>query len=157
MTDVLTPKQRSYAMSQIRGKDTKPELVLRKSLHALGFRYGLHSSNLPGKPDLVFRRYGAVCFVNGCFWHRHSGCRYMTTPANRQEFWEAKFDANVARDRRDQSRLMDTGWRVAVIWECQLKRHQLPDTVHQLSRWITAGSISDREEPWSPRSVNASL
>jgi DNA mismatch endonuclease (patch repair protein) len=120
MTDFLTKAQRSERMSRIRGRDTKPELVLRKLLHAQGLRYRLHRADLPGKPDLVFVRHKAVVFVHGCFWHRHHGCSIATTPKSNIDFWVEKFDRNVARDRRNILALQALGWRVYVVWECEL-------------------------------------
>ena len=123
-------------MAGVRGKDTKPELALRKALHARGFRYRLHAKRLPGNPDLVFARHRAVCFVHGCFWHRHPGCRYATTPKTHTDFWDAKFAATVARDRRNRIRLLQEGWRVAVVWECSLRGKGLPATVSRLANWL---------------------
>ena len=123
-------------MAGIRGKDTRPEMMLRRELHARGFRYRLHDRRLPGAPDLVFRRYNAVCFVHGCFWHRHAGCRYATTPATRTDFWQTKFDANVMRDRRDRDALLDAGWRVATVWECALKNGAETGVASELARWL---------------------
>ena len=122
MIDVVDQKTRSRMMSRIRGKDTRPEMLVRSGLHRLGFRFRLHARNLPGSPDLVLKRYRAVVFVHGCYWHRHEGCRYATTPATRREFWLEKFRANVARDRRHQQKLREAGWRVFVVWECALRR-----------------------------------
>lgn len=119
MADTLSPGERSERMSRIRGKDTAPELALRKALHALGLRYRLHA-NLPGKPDIVLPRHSAVVFVHGCFWHRHRGCRIATTPKSNTAFWREKFDRNVARDKRVRRQLRAAGWRVFVAWECQL-------------------------------------
>jgi DNA mismatch endonuclease (patch repair protein) len=110
-------------MSRIRGRDTKPEMALRKVLHGLGLRYRLHAANLPGKPDLVFPRFRTVVFVHGCFWHRHSGCKIATTPKSNTDFWVAKFERNVARDRCTARQLRAAGWRVIVAWECQLCSH----------------------------------
>ena len=121
MTDIVDSQTRSRMMSGIRGKDTKPELALRRSLHALGFRYRLHAKGVPGKPDIVMPKYQAVVFVHGCFWHRHEGCRYATVPSTRPEFWSAKFDANVARDAVVRSVLLAAGRRVATVWECALR------------------------------------
>lgn len=118
MVDVVDAATRSRMMSGIRGKNTKPEIHVRSLLHREGLRFRLHSS-LPGKPDLVFPKYGAVVFVHGCFWHRHAGCRYATTPSSNVEFWQAKFDANVARDKRVNRQLRKDGWRVFVVWACQ--------------------------------------
>ena len=120
MTDFLSPKERSERMSRIRGKDTRPEVALRKVLHSLGLRYRLHGSGLPGKPDLVFARYKAVVFVHGCFWHRHGGCAIATTPKSNTAFWLDKFSKNVARDVRVIQALQGLGWRVFVAWECEL-------------------------------------
>lgn len=120
-TDVLTKEQRSWNMSRIRGRDTKPETLLRSLLHRAGYRFRLHVANLPGRPDIVLPKHRVAIFVNGCFWHRHEGCRYATIPSTRREFWQAKFDENVKRDQRNQSRLLTEGWRVITVWECELK------------------------------------
>jgi len=120
MTDFLTPAERSDRMSRIRGKDTQPELALRRVLHRLGLRYRLHGAGLPGKPDLVFPRYRTVVFVHGCFWHRHNGCNIATTPKSNTAFWLEKFEQNVARDARVATQLESLGWRVFVVWECEL-------------------------------------
>ena len=107
-------------MSGIRGRDTKPELRVRRHLHARGLRFRLHVRDLPGRPDIILPRHRAVVFVHGCFWHRHEGCRYAYRPKSRQEFWETKLNGNAERDARDQQRLRDLGWRVFVIWECDM-------------------------------------
>lgn len=120
MADFLSPSERSERMSRIRGKDTAPELTLRKILHSLGLRYRLHGAGLPGKPDLVFPRYKAVIFVNGCFWHHHTGCKIATTPKSNTLFWTRKFERNVARDAQVNAALTALGWRVFVAWECEL-------------------------------------
>ena len=120
--DKITPEQRSYTMSRIRSKDTKPEMVVRHHLHALGFRYRLHSSKLPGHPDIVLPKWHTVIFVNGCFWHRHKGCKAVSTPKSNVEFWQAKFKRNVQRDRHEHALLKAAGWRVIVLWECQVKK-----------------------------------
>lgn len=121
MTDIVSPDVRSRMMSGIRAKDTRPELVLRRALHALGFRYRLHARNLPGTPDLVFPKYRAIIQVHGCFWHRH-GCRKTTNPTSNGEFWKAKFARNVERDLEIETELRRLGWRVAVFWECEIGR-----------------------------------
>jgi len=136
MTDVFDKVQRSRVMSRIGGKNTKPEMALRRGLHALGFRYRLHAKNLSGKPDLVFPRYSAVCFVNGCFWHQHPGCHLATTPSTRHDFWQEKFAANRQRDERNHRLLLEDRWRVAVVWECQLKKHYLAETVISVAEWL---------------------
>ena len=120
MTDVLTVEQRSRCMAAIRGKDTKPEMIVRRLVHALGYRYRLHVRSLPGCPDLVFRPRQKVIFVHGCFWHRHS-CKLGTpVPRTRSEFWKAKLDGNVSRDTRNAEELQRLGWSVLVIWECEV-------------------------------------
>ena len=121
MSDVLTKAQRSFCMSQIGGKDTKPELIVRSLVHRLGYRFRLHRSDLPGKPDIVLPRHDKVIFVHGCFWHRHPRCRYTTTPRTRAAFWKAKFEQNKKRDRRATRELRKLGWDVLVVWECQTK------------------------------------
>ena len=138
MIDVVDQKTRSRMMSGIRGKDTRPEMLVRSGLHRLGFRFRLHARNLPGSPDLVLKRYRAVVFVHGCYWHRHEGCPYATTPATRLEFWQEKFEANVERDHRHQKALRETGWRVFVVWECALRR----EGVAAVERLATALSNS---------------
>ena len=141
MTDIVDSQTRSRMMSGIRGKNTKPELALRRSLHALGLRYRLHAKGIPGKPDIVMPKYRAVIFVHGCFWHRHAGCRYATVPATRPEFWAAKFDANVARDAAAQSALRDIGWRVGTVWECALRT----ETSTALTRDMVAAWLHGRD------------
>jgi DNA mismatch endonuclease (patch repair protein) len=117
--DTLTPIQRSRLMGKVRRKDTKPELIVRRLVHSLGYRYRLHAGDLPGRPDLVFVCRHKVLFVHGCYWHRHSRCRKATTPTTNREFWSTKFAANKARDRRDCRRLRRAGWNVVVVWECE--------------------------------------
>ena len=119
--DIFDSATRSRVMAQVQSRNTGPELILRRALHARGLRYRLHDSALPGRPDLVFPRFGAVCFVHGCFWHRHEGCRRATTPATNRTSWERKFAANVRRDRSSQAALLEAGWRVGVVWECALR------------------------------------
>lgn len=119
--DVVDRNTRSQMMSGIRGKNTQPEMTLRKYLHACGFRYRLHVAGLPGKPDLVLPRYRLCIFVHGCFWHRHSGCRYVTTPKTNTEFWMNKFSDNQKRDDKVRTELLNAGWRVFEIWECGFK------------------------------------
>ena len=118
--DIMTPAERSALMGRIRGTDTKPELFVRRSLHSRGYRFRTHVRELPGRPDLVFTKRQAVIFVHGCFWHRH-GCRKTYSPKSRQEFWQRKFKGNVMRDRRNQSLLVDAGWKVLVLWECEVE------------------------------------
>lgn len=140
MADIVDKKTRSRMMAGIKGKNTKPELVLRRALHARGFRFRLHGKEFPGRPDLVFPKHGAVIFVHGCFWHRHSNCRYTTNPSTRMEFWQGKFDANVARDSANKVALLSLGWRVATVWECALRTPALADAaVDATSSWLVSG------------------
>lgn len=121
MADKLDPERRSAIMARVRGKDTGPEVRVRRIAHGLGLRFRLHRKDLPGKPDLVFPKHSLAVFVHGCFWHRHPGCGRASTPTTRPEFWQAKFDGNVARDRRQQEALETLGWKVLILWECELK------------------------------------
>ncbi|QKK17408.1 very short patch repair endonuclease [Rhizobium indicum] len=137
MVDFLTPSERSKRMSSIRSKDTKPEISLRKAVHQLGLRYRLGGAGLPGKPDLVFSRHKSVVFVHGCFWHRHLECNVASNPKSNPDFWNAKFERNVNRDRRVTSELEALGWRVIVVWECQVSaRSRLGPTALQLAKQI---------------------
>lgn len=120
MVDKLTQEQRSWNMSRIRCKDTKPELIVRSLLHRMGFRFRVNRKDLPGKPDLTLAKYRTVIFVHGCFWHRHKHCKGATTPSTRREFWEKKFNGNVARDRRNSRKLQKEGWKVLILWECEV-------------------------------------
>jgi DNA mismatch endonuclease (patch repair protein) len=121
VVDHISPERRSWLMSQVRSKNTSPEMRVRRVAHAMGLRFRLHSKDLPGRPDLVFPRHRTVLFVHGCFWHRHSGCLKASTPKTRPDYWNAKFDHNLKRDRRVASDLADLGWRVVTIWECESK------------------------------------
>lgn len=138
MADVLTPEQRQLNMSRIRGKDTKPEMLIRRGLHAQGLRYRLHDRSLPGRPDLVLPKYHTAVFIHGCFWHAH-GCVLSKLPATRKDFWQAKLAANSLRDRRAIEELQADGWRVLVIWECALRgptRLGLAEVVDIIDRYI---------------------
>jgi DNA mismatch endonuclease (patch repair protein) len=139
MIDVVDKATRSRMMSGIRGRNTKPEWLIRRGLHARGFRYRLHARELPGKPDLVLPKHGAAIFVHGCFWHGH-GCHLFKWPASREEFWRAKIESNIQRDARNIAALLDAGWRVATIWECGLRCKGAPEAaVEQLSDWLISG------------------
>jgi DNA mismatch endonuclease (patch repair protein) len=117
--DNLTKQRRSWNMSRIGSRDTSPERMVRSILHRLGYRFRLHRSDLPGKPDMVLPRYRTVVLVHGCFWHRHAGCRFACTPKSNREFWTAKFEANKVRDKQVLRQLRRLNWRVIVIWECE--------------------------------------
>ncbi|HEJ4849373.1 very short patch repair endonuclease [Pseudomonas aeruginosa] len=119
--DRLSPERRSWLMSRVRSKNTKPELIVRRLVFAMGYRYRLHPKHLPGRPDLAFLGRKKVIFVNGCFWHGHSGCRYGLLPKSRVDFWQAKIDSNRRRDRAKIAELENAGWRVLTIWQCELK------------------------------------
>ncbi len=123
--DQISPEHRSWNMSRIRGKDTKPELKVRSVLHRLGYRFRLHRKDLPGTPDIVLPRYQTVIMVHGCFWHRHTKCKYAYTPKSRKKFWANKFSETVARDKRNREALEKGGWTVGVIWECQTRNCEL--------------------------------
>ena len=129
--DKPTPS-RSYNMSQIKGKNTRPEEIVRKYLFSRGFRYRKNVAKLPGKPDIVLPKYRTVIFVNGCFWHMHQGCRYFVWPKHNAEFWKEKITGNAERDQRKRQELEELGWRVMIVWECQLKDDQ--DLTLQLLR-----------------------
>ena len=124
--DTLTPEERSRLMGKIRGKNTKPELLVRSLLHRAGYRFSLHRKDLPGKPDIVLRKYDTVVFVHGCFWHRHKNCKIASTPKSNVEFWQAKFARNVSNDRKHTRELRKLGWQVLTVWECERKK---PDKV----------------------------
>lgn len=135
--DTVDRKTRSKIMAAVGQKDTKPEVMLRKALHRMGFRYVLNDRRLPGSPDLVFPKYRAVIFVHGCFWHRH-GCKYSTTPGSRTDFWNQKFAANQKRDAKEIAELKRLGWRVKVVWECEVKRdrNSVKRLLDRLSLWL---------------------
>ena len=155
--DVLTAEQRRFNMSRVRSSDTRPEMIVRRSLHAAGFRYRLHVKALPGQPDLVLPARNAVVFVHGCFWHGHH-CRSTKLPATRPEFWADKIDGNRARDQRSAESLLKAGWRVFTIWECALRgprRRHHQEMLEAVSTWLRSdvregvfsGSASVRGDP----------
>jgi DNA mismatch endonuclease (patch repair protein) len=151
VADVVTAETRSRMMSGIRGKDTKPEMTVRKALFAAGFRFRLHRRDLPGAPDVVMPGRRVVVFVHGCFWHRHDGCRLAAVPSTRMEFWKAKMDGNVLRDRRNVERLRSLGWRVLVVWECALRdRGTLDGLPGILAEWVR-GDETEGELRGAPR------
>jgi DNA mismatch endonuclease (patch repair protein) len=134
MADVHSKETRSYNMSRIKGKNTKPEMLVRKFLFSKGFRYRLHDKKLPGKPDIILPKYKTVIFVHGCFWHGHEGCKYFVVPKTRTEWWLNKINGNVANDRKKQLALEEAGWRVLNIWECELKTQNLTESLSKLLR-----------------------
>lgn len=139
-SDVVSPSVRSHMMAGIRGKDTKPELLLRSELHRRGFRFRLHRRDLPGCPDMVFPKWGAAIFVHGCFWHGHD-CHLFRLPKTRTEFWREKIAGNALRDQRQINALREAGWRVGVVWECAVKgRTRLPldVVIVQCAAWLVS-------------------
>ena len=137
--DVHDKKTRSYNMSRIKGKNTKPEELVRKYLFSQGFRYRKNDVRLPGTPDIVLPKYKTVIFVNGCFWHGHSNCRYFVVPRTNTEFWLNKIETNRQRDARKITELQNLGWRVIVLWECQLKKNLVDETLQSLVEEIKQG------------------
>lgn len=138
MTDVLSPTQRSHCMSRIRGKNTKPEQLIRKGLFVLGFRYRLHQRNLPGRPDLVLSKHKAVIFVHGCFWHKHE-CDLFKWPKANSGFWRRKITGNCANDEKNLTQLRLAGWRTLIIWECAIRgkhRVDFPKVIARVARWL---------------------
>jgi DNA mismatch endonuclease, patch repair protein len=132
-------------MAGIGGRNTQPELVLRRGLHRAGLRFRLHDRTLPGRPDIVLPRFRAAILVHGCFWHRHEGCRWCSTPSSNIEFWSAKFENNVSRDRQTVGLLSTGGWRVALVWECALRRRPT-ETVREVLDWLHSASDSFETE-----------
>lgn len=138
MTDVVDKAKRSQMMAGIQGKDTQPEILIRRALHKSGIRYRLHVPDLPGKPDIVCRKYKAVILVHGCFWHRHHGCWWCTTPGSNKAFWLTKFEKNVWRDKRNIADLRQMGWRVGIVWECAIRLRSADDIAELLKEWLAS-------------------
>ncbi|MFM9947096.1 MAG: very short patch repair endonuclease [Saprospiraceae bacterium] len=132
MADIHSEEVRRYNMSKIKGKNTKPEMLVRKFLFSNGIRYRLHDKSLPGTPDLVFPKYGKAIFINGCFWHGHGGCRYFIVPKTRTEWWLNKINKNKIRDIENINALKTEGWEVEIIWECELKPDKKEETLKAL-------------------------
>ena len=139
MADTVDPEVRTRMMRANARRDTQPELLVRRHLHARGFRFRLDVGSLPGRPDIVLRKWNAAIFVHGCYWHRHPGCRYATMPKSNVGFWTAKFDGNRERDRAAIAALLSLGWRVAVVWECGLRGHARQSTMESLTLWLRQG------------------
>lgn len=136
MTDVHNPTTRSYNMSRIKGKDTKPEMLVRKFLHANGFRYRLHDKKLPGKPDIVLPKYKTVIFVHGCFWHGHEGCKYFVVPKTRREWWVEKIGMTKKKDEVNYAKIKESGYKIIVVWECELKSLTIENALKVLANTI---------------------
>lgn len=136
MVDTLSTKERSKRMSLIRSKDTSPELAIRRALHALGLRYRLGNTHLPGKPDIVFPRQKVAVFVHGCFWHRHENCKVANMPKSNTAFWQAKFDRNIARDQQSRGQLEAMCWHVETVWECELRPKDVPLVASRVQRLV---------------------
>lgn len=149
MADIVSTEVRSRMMASIKGRDTKPEIVVRRYLHARGFRFRLHSKDLPGKPDIVLPKWNAVVLIQGCFWHGHVGCPYFRIPGTRTEFWREKIDANARRDACNEKALRSRGWRIAVIWECALK-NDAPKSLEELGRFLRSDDVQ-LERPCNSR------
>lgn len=141
MAEKISPEVRSRMMSGIRGANTKPELLVRRHLHRAGLRFRLFAKDLPGRPDVVLPKWGTVVLVHGCFWHGHKGCRYFRLPKTRTDWWKAKIEGNVARDIRAEAQLRESGWRVAVVWECAL-RADPDETLSRLVEFIRSDETS---------------
>lgn len=138
MTDHISPEHRSWNMSRIKGKDTKIEVKVRSWLFARGFRFRKNDNRYPGKPDIVLPKYKTVIFINGCFWHRHEGCKYATMPKTRVDYWNAKFERNVANDKLHIKQLEELGWNVITLWECELKALCFEKTMLNLEEFLVA-------------------
>ncbi|MFW5437861.1 very short patch repair endonuclease [Paenibacillus apiarius] len=147
MPDIVSPEARSRMMAGIRSKDTKPEMILRKGLHSLGFRYRLHDKSLLGKPDMVFPRYNAVIFAHGCFWHGHS-CHLFKWPSSNTEFWRNKITRNMELDKEHIARLQEMGWRTGIVWECSLKgkyRINTEEVIELCAQWLQTTDMTSIE------------
>lgn len=143
MTDTLTAEERSERMRRVRAADTKPEMVVRRLIHGMGYRYRLHGKDLPGKPDIVFRGRKKVIFVHGCFWHRHSNCNLARIPKSRRDFWVPKLEGNRKRDLRNQRALSAMGWKYLVIWECEIRDREA--VAEKVRRFLENGDQGGQE------------
>ena len=155
MPDTLTPQQRHVVMSHIRAKNTKPEMLVRRYLHAAGFRFRIHVKGLPGCPDVVLPKYRTCIFVNGCFWHGHRGCRLATRPKSNADFWQAKIRGNIRRDELAVQALDAMGWKVVTVWECELKKGRREETLAALAVQIRRNGASYASEQAQRRERNA--
>ncbi|HEO1831601.1 TPA: very short patch repair endonuclease [Acinetobacter baumannii] len=143
MIDIVDTSTRSRIMASIKGRDTKPEILIRKLLHKRGFRFRLHVKELPGKPDVVLKKYKAVIFINGCFWHGHKDCHLFKLPATRTDFWEEKINKNQLNDTKTIKLLLDNDWRVCVVWECSVRgaKKDLNMVINSISNWLLSDSV----------------
>ncbi|HIE0670182.1 TPA: very short patch repair endonuclease [Acinetobacter nosocomialis] len=143
MIDIVNTSTRSRIMASIKGRDTKPEVLIRKLLHKRGFRFRLHVKELPGKPDVVLKKYKAVIFINGCFWHGHKDCHLFKLPATRTDFWEEKINKNQLNDTKTIKLLLDNDWRVCVVWECSVRgaKKDLNMVINSISNWLLSDSV----------------
>lgn len=139
--DVHDKETRSYNMSCIKGKGTKPEEIVRKYLFSQGFRYRKNDKRLPGTPDIVLPKYKTVIFVNGCFWHGHEGCKYFVWPKNNAEFWKNKIESNISRDRKKTKALEEQGWNVIIVWECELKKVFIDETLKKIKEKLSENKV----------------
>lgn len=154
MADVHSPQVRSRNMSNIKGKNTKPEMIVRRYLFSKGFRYRKNDIRLPGKPDIVLPKYRTVIFVNGCFWHKHEGCKYFVWPKSNPEFWKSKIEETVHRDILNHQLLRDTGWNVIVVWECELKKDIREQTLERLVGYLSKASETQGEKETNHEAKN---
>lgn len=141
MADIKSKEARSYNMSRIKGKNTNPEETIRKYLFSQGFRYRKNDKRLPGSPDIVLPKYKTVIFVNGCFWHGHTGCKYFVWPKSNADFWKKKIGSNVARDAKNCRQLKECGWKVLIVWECELKRIHQAETLERIVDLVRGGIV----------------
>lgn len=142
MADNVSKKRRSEIMASVKGKNTKPELIVRKFLFSKGFRYRIHDKKLPGKPDIKLSKYKTVILINGCFWHGHENCRIYVMPKTNQEFWQDKINKNIIRDQKNINQLKELGWNVIILWECELKKSKVDNTLKKLINDILARKVS---------------
>jgi DNA mismatch endonuclease (patch repair protein) len=150
MVDIVDSATRSRMMSNIKGRNTKPELLIRSLLHAQGFRFRIHRKDLPGKPDIVLPKYKAIIFIHGCFWHGHQNCRLFKLPASRTEFWEAKISKNQQNDLKAKELLLNSGWRICTIWECAIRRSKKDSVALMdiLTTWLLGSErLQEIDEP----------
>lgn len=153
MADVMTPEQRSRCMAAVKGKDTKPEMIVRKYLFSRGMRFRVQVRKLPGNPDIVLPKYKTVIFVNGCFWHGHEDCKYFRLPKSNVEFWKEKIERNIERDKESMQALFDLGWKVVRVWECELRnKANREETLNKIYTSITSpnGSGYSFEDTYAP-------